>query len=208
MLFKSKKRKPSEDAGADLGAPASPNPGALQCSDDACAGHAPLAENATAAEADTAQRQALAARSRFAGLGEIVGVLMNAPGFKSMPLSEVQKLVMPAVVTGQFRVGQAPLERNGPPVPVAVALWASVSEEVDGRLAQDQDAVLGTHEWKSGSIPWLVAAAGDPRVLTQMLEHIQTSVLHGQKLKMRTKDSAGKIAIGAAATAAGNGLAR
>jgi cytolysin-activating lysine-acyltransferase len=132
---------------------------------------------------------------------------MNAPGFKSMPLSEVQKLVMPAVVTGHFRVGQAPLKPNGPPVPVAVALWASVSDEVDRRLAQDQDAALSPNEWNSGDIPWLVAAAGDQRVLAQMLDHIQSSVLHGQKFKMRTKDSTGKIAIGSPATHAANGLA-
>lgn len=218
MFFRSKKRASSDDAGANPGAPASPATGMAPLTDEASLAPPPvppLAEHVMAAEPqssglkqDAAQPRTVLAKKRFTALGEVIGVLMNAPGFKSMPLSDVQELVIPAVLNGQFRVGQTPMDGNGFPVPVAVVLWATVSEEVDRRLSQDQGAPLTANEWKSGSIPWLVVAAGSQRVLGQMIEHIQSSVLQGKKLKRRTKDGAGKSTIGAPTKQAGNGLAQ
>jgi hemolysin-activating ACP:hemolysin acyltransferase len=194
MFFKSKKAKREADAASDLGSAAEQRP-AQDAAED---GASPVTENG-GLNLDSAQQRAIVAKSRFAALGEIVAALMDAPGFKTMPLSDVQKLVMPAILAGQYRVGQTSPDRTGVPVPVAVVLWASVSEELDRRLSQSQDFALKSNEWKSGGIPWLVAAAGDQRVLAQMLDHIQTTVLEGKKLKMRAKDSTGKISIGSLA---------
>jgi hemolysin-activating ACP:hemolysin acyltransferase len=201
MFFKSKKAKREADAVSDLGSAAEQRP-AQDVAED---GASPVTENG-GLNLDSAQQRAIVAKSRFAALGEIVAVLMDAPGFKTMPLSDVQKLVMPAILAGQYRVGQTSPDRTGVPVPVAVVLWASVSEELDRRLSQSQDFALKSNEWKSGGIPWLVAAAGDQRVLAQMLDHIQTTVLEGKKLKMRAKDSTGKISIGSLAKQVESGL--
>jgi hemolysin-activating ACP:hemolysin acyltransferase len=201
MFFKSKKAKREADVAADLGSAAEQRPAPDVVENGAPAG----AENGSGNQ-DAAQQRAIVAKSRFAALGEIVAVLMDAPSFKTMSLADVQRLVMPAILAGQYRVGQTSPDRTGVPVPVAVVLWASVSEELDRRLSQSQDFALKSNEWKSGGIPWLVAAAGDQRVLAQMLDHIQTTVLEGKKLKMRAKDSTGKISIGSLAKQVESGL--
>jgi cytolysin-activating lysine-acyltransferase len=201
MFFKSKKAKAAADAGSHVDGRTEP-----RLAPDVAENGAPgVAENGGLNQ-DAAQQRALVAKSRFTALGEIIAVFMDAPGFKTMPLSDVQNLVMPAVLAGQFRVGQTPPDRTGVSVPVAVVLWACVSEELDRRLSQNQDFVLKSNEWKSGGIPWLIAAAGDQRVLAQMLDHVQTTVLEGKKFKMRAKDSTGKITIGSLAKQADSGL--
>jgi hemolysin-activating ACP:hemolysin acyltransferase len=199
MFFKSKKAKREAEVAADLGSAAEQRPAPDVVENGAPAG----AENGSV---NQDKQRAIVAKSRFAALGEIVAVLMDAPSFKSMSLADVQKLVMPAILAGQYRVGQTSPDRTGVPVPVAVVLWASVSEELDRRMSQSQDFVLKSSDWKSGGIPWLVAAAGDQRVLAQMLDHVQTTVLEGKKLKMRAKDSTGKISIGSLAKQVESGL--
>ena len=199
MFFKSKKGKAGADASIHASVEQRPVPDAEETG-------TPAATESCGPNQDTPPQRALVAKSRFAALGEIVAVLMDASGFKSMPLSEVQKLVMPAILTGQFRVGQTPPDPNGVPVPVAVVLWASVSEEADRRLTQNEEFALKSNEWKSGGIPWLVAAAGDQRVLAQMLDHIQTTVLEGKKLKMRAKDKSGKVTVGSLTNQADSSL--
>jgi hemolysin-activating ACP:hemolysin acyltransferase len=187
MFFKSKNEKPSPDTGSDAAAPAAP-------------------ESSSDLKRDAAQQRAVSSKSRFTALGEVVSVLMAAPPFRGMRLSEVEQLVVPALRTGQVRVGQVQTDQNGIPTPAAVAIWASVSEEVDQRLSQSQNFALKSNEWKSGSIPWLIAAAGDRRVLGPMLDHIQDTILQGKKLKMRTKDSASKVTAGSPPKQVVNGL--
>src|SRR5262245_21668885 len=70
--------------------------------------------------------------SRFAN---VVGVLMRDPNFRNLRLADLEWLVIPPLMVGQCRVAHstmpapvAPAKGNELLVPVAVALWASVSE--------------------------------------------------------------------------------
>jgi hemolysin-activating ACP:hemolysin acyltransferase len=102
--------------------------------------------------ADLQQREVASARLLFR-LGEVVSVLMRVPRFRALPLGEVQALVVPPLVSGQFLVAEARSKSKGVITPVATALWAKVSKEVDKRLSEnlDKPIKLAPNEWTSAA---------------------------------------------------------
>lgn len=82
-------------------------------------------------------------------LGEITWLLSQSPIYKNLFISDLEWMVMPAILLEQFRIFY------GPNSPAAVALWANVSEETDARLRAGESR-LRANEWKGGDIPWLI----------------------------------------------------
>lgn len=151
-----------------------------------------------AANAEQAQRRAAASRRRLLALGQIVSILTRNAQYRAMPLAELETMVLPALVSGQFLVVEAHSKENGIVVPVAMALWAVVSPEVDARLSAnlEQNVRLAANEWKSGDIPWLMAAAGDQSALRPALQKLQDSAHNGRAFKLRIKEADGSLRIG------------
>lgn len=145
-----------------------------------------------------ARARAGASKRQLMSLGEIVSVLMRSPEFRTLALAEVAALVVPAVRTGQFLVAEAQSKVNGFVTPVAMALWATVSEGVDRRLSDnlDQPFRLAANEWKSGQIAWLIALVGDRRGINPLLNQLQKTTLKGRPIKMRAKGKDGKTVVG------------
>jgi cytolysin-activating lysine-acyltransferase len=148
--------------------------------------------------AKATQRQAAMTAQLMSRLGEIVLVLMRSQQHRSLPLAQLESLVLPPLMRGQVLVAQAQSKSQGTVVPIAAALWAQVSEAVDKRLSEDLDKplLLAPDEWKSGDIPWLIALVGDNRLIAPMVKELQRSALQGRPLKIRIKDASGKSAIG------------
>jgi cytolysin-activating lysine-acyltransferase len=149
-------------------------------------------------DAEEAKKRAAVSKHLLLSFGEIVSVLMRSPQFRGMPLAEVEALVVPAVMSGQFLVAEAQSKSKGFVTPVAIALWATVSGEVDQRLAMDLDKPfrLQPNEWRSGEIAWLITIAGDGRIISPMLKQLQETTLKGKPLKMRVKGKDGKVTVG------------
>jgi cytolysin-activating lysine-acyltransferase len=107
---------------------------------------------AASSDVPSTSQQPSAIRQVDVTLGKIVTILMRSPQHKQHSLADLEWLVLPAVLSGQFRVAQA--QQSGIAVPVGVALWASVSTAVDQRLS-DLSAPwrLQPDEWRSGDIP-------------------------------------------------------
>ena len=82
-------------------------------------------------------------------LGEITWLLSQSPIYKNLFISDLEWMVMPAILLEQFRIFY------GPKSPAAVALWANVSDETDARLRSGESR-LKANEWKGGDIPWLI----------------------------------------------------
>ena len=98
-------------------------------------------------------------------LGEITWLMSQSKLHKNMFISDLEWMVMPAVLLEQFRIYM------GPNSPAAVAFWAFVSKETDQAL-RDGRAKLRPDEWRGGDIPWLIEliapfGAGD-EILTDM----------------------------------------
>jgi cytolysin-activating lysine-acyltransferase len=146
---------------------------------------------------DQMQKQGVASARLLFRLGEVMSVLMRAPQFRELPLSEIRSLVIPPLASGQFLVAEARSKSQGYMTPVATALWAKVSKEVDRQLSEklDQPIRLTPKEWNSGDIPWLIVLAGNAQAIAPMLKKFQDTTLKGQPLKMRAQSKDGKTVV-------------
>jgi cytolysin-activating lysine-acyltransferase len=176
---------------------------------------APAAPDAVRPSETADARQARMAQN----FASVVAVLMRDPGFRNLRLTDLEWLVLPPLLSGQWRLGQSRIHPDEdkpakgepavgkpgtdatpgdlPVAPTAVALWASVSPEIDKRLSSnlDKPLLLKPHEWASGDIVWLVAAAGDPRAVPKFLKHLAATKFKGREVKLRVNGDDGKVVV-------------
>jgi hemolysin-activating ACP:hemolysin acyltransferase len=137
-------------------------------------------------------------QTSFSGvLINVLGVLMRDPSFRGMRLSDVEWLVIPPVLAGQCRLAQMPMPAGlpvSPPdagtlMPVAVALWARVSDAIDARLVQaiDKPVDIRSTEWSTGDNYWLLAVAGDPRVVPALLGQLEAREFKDKNTRLRAR---------------------
>ena len=126
-----------------------------------------------------------------ATFARIVSIMMRSPQYKHLALTDLEWLVVPPLLLGQFAILDGKIDGAPLPVPVAVALWANVSAEVDQRLSTDLAAPmrLRPDEWRSGQILWLVDAVGDPNAIPHLMKQLQAGVFKERQLKMRAPDA-------------------
>lgn len=188
---------PAQAPAAPVAAQPVPEPASAPAEMSPQAAPAAPADAASAVSPEEAKRRTAMSRQVSAAFGDIVSVLMRSPGFKAMPLGELETFVVPAVATGQFSVAQAQLKTNGAVAPVGIVLWASVSPEIDQRLAAAPDKAIRLQpaEWRSGDIIWIVEAAGDRRVIAAQLKRLTSAEWSGKVVKLRVKGPDGKPAV-------------
>lgn len=100
-------------------------------------------------------------------------------------------LLLPALANGQFSIAEARDPATGLSVPVGVALWACVNEEVDRRLMAEQSHPMRLRptDWKSGPIIWLIEAVGESRAVSTMVGTlIERQFPGGMKAVVRGQD--------------------
>lgn len=153
-----------------------------------------------------------ARRDRMAqNFANIIAVLMRDPGFRSLRLADLEWLVVPAVLSGQFRLAHGQVappggqnaeslgaaNQSGMLIPVAVALWASVSPAIDKRLSDnlDQPLMLRPNEWASGDHLWLIALGGNKQAVPTFLKQLEKDEFKGRQVKMRASGPDGKVII-------------
>jgi cytolysin-activating lysine-acyltransferase len=174
---------------------------------------APAPAGSRGAAAKPAVRPRDARQTRFAqSFAQIVAVLMRDRNFRNMRLSDLEWLVLPPVMAGQFSLAQAPspLGRDkgkeggkegaaggGVLVPVAVALWARVSDSIDQGLSEnlDKPVRLKPGDWASGNNVWLMAVAGDQHAVPTFLKQLAATQFKGQRVKMRLRDADNKVVV-------------
>jgi cytolysin-activating lysine-acyltransferase len=142
------------------------------------------------------RRQAAAMQHSFA-FTQVVGVLMRSERYKNYTLADLEWLIIPALLAGQFRIGEVKAEKGDTTLPAAVILWASVSPEVDQRLMQADTAAvrLQPDEWKSGDILWVLHSVGDTRFLRELFKKLAETTFKGREVKVRGRAQDGKPAV-------------
>ena len=134
-------------------------------------------------------------------LGETVAILMRDPRFRHVTLNDLEWAVVPALLTNQFMMmrgmvrpkfegedstGDGP--GDGLTVPVGLALWASVSDEVSEKLAkQKADGVsyrLAPQEWNSGNNVWLLALVGPEKLRPALQRQIEQETLKERTVRL------------------------
>jgi cytolysin-activating lysine-acyltransferase len=170
---------------------------------------APEAPQTPEAAAPTqAQTQAVrprdARQTRLAQtFAQVVAVLMRDPNFKKLTLADLEWLVLPPLMAGQFRLAhmQQPQPGNekqpGMLIPVAVALWARVSPAIDKRLSENLDEAvrLQPTEWASGDNLWLMVAAGDQRTVPSFVQQLEKTEFKDKQVKLRRRGADGKVMV-------------
>jgi cytolysin-activating lysine-acyltransferase len=120
-----------------------------------------------------------------------VTLLSFSPVYKHMSLADLEWLVIPALATNQVTTVRGKLkDQNGLTIPLGVALWAHVSEQVDKKLEAQQQANmpfrLAPHEWKSGEIPWLLAVLAPKEVAQALVKKLEDTVFKDKTYKQFT----------------------
>jgi hemolysin-activating ACP:hemolysin acyltransferase len=192
-VFGSRKGKTAEDLSAK------PAAGATSAASVGNGGASKLGDGgpADAKATQEAQMRAAIAIRQSVAFAQIVSVLMRSPHYKHYTLSDLEWLVFPPLMTGQFSIAEASTDPKGPKFPAAVVLWANVSAEVDKRLSENLFAPmrLRPDEWRSGEALWLVDAVGDARVVPELLKRLRESVFKGKDMKIRSRDAEGKPTV-------------
>ena len=143
------------------------------------------------------QQHSAKAHRTLSQFGSVVSVFMRSRNAKGMTLAQVESLVVPAVVSGQFVFAEAQSKANGMVAPIAAVLWANVSDEVDLRLSSnlDRPVELAPAEWSGGEQVWLMAAAGDQRLVGGLVKKLQGTILKDREIKVRSRDKDGNPTV-------------
>src|SRR5689334_2451373 len=209
MIFGSKKAKdvpaaPAAPPAKPAAAPSNGKAPEARPAARAAASAEPAAQAANAGSeagggpgSEEARRRAAAAVRHSLAFAQIVSILMHSPRYRHYTLGDLEWLVLPPLLTGQCSVAEAKSKENGASVPVAVALWASVSPDVDRRLAENLNTPirLRPDEWRSGDILWLIDAVGDRRVVPGLLKQLADNTLKGREIKVRGRGEGGKVEV-------------
>jgi cytolysin-activating lysine-acyltransferase len=125
----------------------------------------------------------------------VVSVLTRSPHYKHYTLSDLEWLVVPAMLSSQCAVMEAKV--NDHQVPIAMVLWASVSQAVDKRLSDDLTIPfrLRPDEWRSGDRVWVIASEGDAKAVPVLLRQLKTTVLRSCDVKVRTLGADGRPTV-------------
>lgn len=146
---------------------------------------------------EEAQRRADYSHRVMQAFGAIVAVYMRSKSHREMRLADIESVVGPAVTTGQFSLAEATHKKNGLVSPVAIVLWASVSDAINRELSANpaQPPKLAVADWKSGDHIWIIEAIGEQRMLGAMLKQLQASAWKDRSVKMRAREDDGRVAV-------------
>jgi hemolysin-activating ACP:hemolysin acyltransferase len=187
-------KKPSPTAAID---PTPPAPAANFMAQPAAAPAATI-EQKPILPPEEARKRAAMAKHIAASFGEIITLLMRSPADKAITLQDLEWMVVPAILTGQFAVAEAQSKETGVVMPVGAVLWAFVSAEIDQKLMSnpDQPVKLAPADWRSGDNPWVVMAIGDPKIVGGLLQQLMKTAFAGRTAKMRARGADGKVTVG------------
>lgn len=93
--------------------------------------------------------------------GAMVWLWMHSSTHRRCPLEDLQRLIMPAIKTGQFVLA---LQDDEQQQPVGLMTWANFTPEAELRYLQSLDRNLQPSDWDAGDRPWvldIVAPFGD-----------------------------------------------
>jgi cytolysin-activating lysine-acyltransferase len=118
--------------------------------------------------------------------GKVVMAMMMLPRYRNQTLADLQHLVLEPLIRDRIAIAY-PGKNEGPAVAdvAGLALWASVSEEVDARIREQIKAGtfpvrLKAEDWTSGEINWLLdVIAPDQRATASVIANFKQVVKEG-----------------------------
>lgn len=118
--------------------------------------------------------------------GKVVMAMMMLPRYRNQTLADLQHLVLEPLIRDRVAIAYPGKADNPALADVAgLAIWASVSEEVDGRIREQVKAGtfpvrLKPEDWNSGDINWLLdVIAPDQRATTSVIANFKQVIKDG-----------------------------
>jgi cytolysin-activating lysine-acyltransferase len=149
--------------------------------------------------------------------GQVVMAMMMLPRYRHQTLGDLQHLVLEPMLRDRVAIAQPAGGDDNPLRDIAgVAVWASVSEEVDAKIRDQIRAGtfplrLKSEDWNSGNINWLIDViapdkATTARVIANFKQVVKEGALRLHPLVTRLVDEEtlkkmGAEKLGAAASA-------
>lgn len=93
------------------------------------------------------------AKSEAELFGAMVWLWMNSPTHQPCPIRELERLLLPALKTGQFVLA---LQNTDLQQPAGLVTWACFSQDVERRYLKSLDRSLQYADWCSGDRPWFM----------------------------------------------------
>ncbi|MGL5837582.1 MAG: toxin-activating lysine-acyltransferase [Sphingorhabdus sp.] len=118
--------------------------------------------------------------------GKVVMAMMMLPRYRNQTLADLQHLVLEPLIRDRIAIAYPGNAENAAAADVVgFAIWASVSEEVDGRIREQVKAGtfpvrLKADDWNSGEINWLLdVIAPDQRATASVIANFKQVVKEG-----------------------------
>jgi len=117
-----------------------------------------------------------AAKKTSEVLGEIAWLMSQSALHKQLFISDLEWLVMTPMLLQQFRLFY---DKDKP---IGVVFWATVSEEVEARLAAGNGR-MRPQDWKSGDRLWVVEVIAPFGKGEEMVRDLRAKVFVGREIK-------------------------
>lgn len=209
MFFRSKSEKPEAEKHSSTGAaalsaaaPTAPQPALTNTMPSMSSAHpnAPLSSGHPASVGslpESTPRTGATKKDPASAFAQAISILMRAPQTRDLKLADLEWLILPALKNQQIAIAEAKLKDTPGNVPVAVLLWAMVSPDVERRMIADKSAIprMEPGDWKSGDIPWIVAALGPADILKNVVAQLVSGPLGGRRVRGRVADATGTIRV-------------
>ena len=101
-------------------------------------------------------------RSRIqSSVGQIVLAMMNLPRYRHQTLSDLSHMVLDPLMRDRIAIATAKDAQGQGDALAGIAIWATVSDEVDTSISEQVRAGvfpirIGSEEWASGETLWLI----------------------------------------------------
>jgi hemolysin-activating ACP:hemolysin acyltransferase len=118
--------------------------------------------------------------------GKVVMAMMMLPRYRNQTVADLQHLVLEPLIRDRVAIAYpGGSEENALADITGLAIWASVSEEADGRIREQISAGtfplrLKAEDWTSGDINWLIdVIAPDPKTTARVIANFKQVVKEG-----------------------------
>jgi cytolysin-activating lysine-acyltransferase len=146
------------------------------------------AEAAAPAQLDPEVAKKIAAvRSQVReSFGQVVMAMMMMPRYRNQTIADLQHLVLEPLIRDRIAIAYPGGSQDNALADIAgMAIWASVSEEVDSRIREQiREGIfplrLKSEDWTSGSINWLIdVIAPDQAATARVISNFKQVVKEG-----------------------------
>lgn len=122
--------------------------------------------------------------------GKVVMALMVLPRYRHQTLADLQHMVLEPLIRDRIALAKPATAKAGPLIDFSgLAIWASVSEEVDAKIREQIKAGvfpirLKPEDWTSGDINWLLDVIAPDKAATGRVLANFGRVLKGGDLRL------------------------